>query len=107
MQQITLREPRTLTRMVYQMAMQSAASEGARRDLAEGLQWYEWKWAHQDQQAAQQAAAPPPSPPTLAPPSAVETHGVDSPEAEAKRQRRREKRLAEKAAKAAGVAEAD
>jgi hypothetical protein len=103
MQQITLREPRTLTRMVYQMAMQNAASDGARRDLAEGLQWYEWKWAHQDQQAAQAAAAQPPTPPPLAPLSAVETHGVDSPEAEAKRQRRRDKRLAERAAKAEGA----
>ncbi len=101
MNQFTMTEPRTVTRMAFQLLIATAASEGTRNDAMAGLQWYETKWKVQDhaaRQAAAQAEQPPAPPPT--PPSAVETHGINSEQAEAKREARRQKRLAEEAAKA-------
>jgi len=64
MNQITLTEPRTTTRMVYQLAISTAPSDGARADLLAALQWYELKWQAIDraQQQAQQTQEPPPTP---------------------------------------------
>lgn len=101
---VSAQEPRTTTRLVYGQAIRMAVSDGERNDLIAALGYYETKWQVQDrmaQQAAQQAAQPPNPPmPDAPPPSAVEAHGLGSPEALAKQEARRAARAEAKAGKA-------
>lgn len=106
-------EPRAITRLVYGHAIRVAASEGERRDLEAALQWYELRWRVEDEMRRQrqqgQAAGGNGGNPADAPPaeprkfSAVEQHGIDSPEAQAMREARRAARAAAAAKKAGGA----
>lgn len=116
MNQFTIQEPRTTTRLLYGAAIRTAITDGERADLLAALQWYEMKWQAQDAQIAANrrekienraeadSGLSPISSPPISSPSAVELHGHDSPEAQAKRDERAAKRLAAEAAKQEGEA---
>ena len=96
-QQISVREPRAITRLVYGTAIRAAVTQGEQAEIAAALQWYETKWQVQDAQQQGALQTPAGEPPRKV--SAVEQHGMDSPEAAAMREARRQARIA--AAKAA------
>lgn len=61
MNTIEIREPRSTTRMAYQLLIATAATEGVRAEAMVALQWYEMKWQMQDAQvrkAQEQAQQP-------------------------------------------------
>lgn len=100
MNNVTLVEPRSITRLAFDAAIRGAATEGAKQELINALNWYELKWEAQERQRQAQQAAQQQEPPKPTPPSAVETHGIESEQAQEKRDQRRAKRLAEQAARA-------
>lgn len=117
MAQVTIKQPsRTTMRMIFELALRGAMLPATQGDVTEAATWHELMWKRDDQAAEKAAQTPPappapptepdaptePPPPPAAPKSAVEEFGLDSPEAEAKRQERREKRLADEASRKAG-----
>lgn len=56
-------EPRSMTRMVYDMAMREAVTNVVKQELLNALNWYEEKWRIQDSNRQEIANAQlPPAP---------------------------------------------
>jgi hypothetical protein len=112
MAQITITQPtRSEMRMLFEHALNTARTDGAKAAFGNVAAWHELRWQAEDQAAAAakeqqaQAAAQKTAEPKQEP--AVVTHGMNSPEAQAKRDVRRAKRLADEAKKEAAQAKSD
>lgn len=101
-QTVTYEEPRAVTRMAYELAIGKCVSEGTKQDLLNGLAWYETKWQAQAQALRKQQEGNKKEIELAkeTPKSAVEEHGIESEQAQKKRDARRTNRLAAQAGKA-------
>lgn len=92
-QQITLYPPtRETMRMIFEVAIQGAQHPNTKQQIAEAYNYFEVIWMQEDQRRTEDDSKKPVKPPTRK--SAMEEHGINSKQAQAKRNARKAKRAA-------------
>lgn len=94
-EQITLNPPtRATMRMIFELALKGAAHPNTKQEIGNAYNYMEVLWMQEDQRRTEDDSQKPATPPSSK--SAVERHGVDSKQAQAKRSQRKAQRQAAK-----------
>lgn len=92
-QQIVLHPPsRETMRLIFELAIKATEHPNTKRTVIESYNYFEFIWMQEDQRRKEDDSKKPVTPPTGK--SAVEEHGFESVQAQAKRNARKAKRLA-------------